>query len=152
MLDKTLAFKTANQVLKEIIIPELPDGVAKEQAIALISVLKNVEMWTVENIDPKEKLVNRIIDSLEEQLQKVEYDSENFSSPEWRTKLEESFKKTESLEDVTEKWKGLNELQCRLIHHLYQESVNNPSIEDLYIKPLRERIREQLNIEMALVR
>lgn len=152
MLDKTLAFKTANQALKEIIIPQLQDGVAKEQAIALISVLKNIEMWTVENISPKEQLVNRIIDSLEDQLQKLEHDSENFSTLEWRTRLEKSYKEIESIENVTEKWKQLNELQCRLIQHLYQEKAKNPFIEELYILPLREKIREQLNIEMALVR
>ncbi|WP_077213318.1 hypothetical protein [Bacillus dakarensis] len=152
MLDKKLTFKTANQALKEIIIPELEDGVAKEQAIALISVLKNLDMWTVENISPKEQLIAKIQENLEEQFQKLEQDSGQFSSLDWKGSLEKSYKNTEGLVDVTEKWKVLNDIQCQLIQQLYKENDRNPEIQESYITPLREKVREQLNIEMSLVR
>ena len=152
MLDKTLTIQTANRVLKEIIIPQLQDGVAKEQAIALISVLKNLDKCTVENTGPKEQLIQKIKDSIEDQLRRLKQDSLNFSSFEWNSQLEQSLMETETIQDITEKWKRLNELQCFLIQFLYKESVKNPKIEECYIQPLRKEIREQLNIEMALVR
>jgi hypothetical protein len=152
MIDKTLAFKTANQVIKELIIPGLQDGVAKEQGIALISFLRNLEMWTVENNSPKEQLITLIKNSFEHHLQNLNQDSENFSSLERLSELKEAYQKTEGILDVAVKWKRLNELQCKLIQLLYEERAKNPRIQELYIFPLREQIREQLNIEMSLVR
>jgi hypothetical protein len=152
MYDKAYTFKTANEVLKNEIIPKLTDGIAKEQAIALISVLKNLETNTVENLKPKEQINLLIKQTLKEYVQKLRKDSTSFSSAGCVGQLEEGLKEAESIENVTEKWKRLNELQCQLLRFLYKERSNNSTIEQLYINPLRKLIREQLNLEMALVR
>jgi hypothetical protein len=152
MYDKSYTFKTANDVLKAVIIPNLTDGIAKEQAIALVSVLKNLETNTVENIKPKEQILILIKQTLKEYVQKIRSDFKNFSADGWGVQIEEAINEVEIIENVTEKWKQLNELQCQLLRFLYKERLNNSTIEQLYINPLRKKIREQLNLEMELVR
>ena len=152
MYDKGYTYKTVNEVLKNEIIPKLTDGIAKEQAIALISVLKNLETNTVENLKPKEQLILLIKQTLKEYGEKLGIDKENFSTFRHVGLLEEGMREAEKVEGITEKWKLLNYLQCQLLRFLYKESSNNPMIESLYITPLRKKIREQLNIEIALVR
>ncbi|MEH7112497.1 hypothetical protein V7124_08940 [Neobacillus niacini] len=152
MLNKTLVIHTVNHVLKESIVPQLQDGVAKEQAIALISVLKNLDMLTVENTSPKEKLIVLITDSIDQQLRKLISDSKFSLHLESLSKIEGDLKKAENISDVEEKWKQLNEIQCKLIQFLYKERVKNPQVDETYIYPIREQIRKQLNIEMSMVR
>ncbi|WP_174733056.1 hypothetical protein [Mesobacillus harenae] len=152
MYDKAFTVKTANQVLKDVIIPNLTDGVAKEQAIALISVLKNLEKNTSENTKPKEQIINLMERTLLDYAGQIKKNPNVFRDAVWADQLEEAIKQTEIIEGVTEKWKNYNDLQCQLLYFLYKESLNNPTIEQKYIAPLRKQIREQLNIEIALVR
>lgn len=152
MYDKTYTFKTAIEALKNEIIPKLTDGIAKEQAIALISVLKNLETNTIENLKQKEQIIILIKQTLTEYVQKLQTDSKNFATGGCVGLLEEGLIEAENIEHVTEKWKRLNGLQCQLLRFLYKEGSNNSTIEHLYINPLRKKIREQLNLEMALVR
>ena len=139
-------------MLKKEIIPKLIDGIAKEQAIALISVLKNLETNTVENLKPKEQINKLVIQTIEENVLKLRNDYETPSCKGLVVRLEAGLKEAEAIGNVTEKWKQLNELQCQLLRFLYKETLNNSAIEQVYINPLRKKIREQLNLEMALVR
>ncbi|MCH6263964.1 hypothetical protein [Neobacillus citreus] len=150
MFDKSFTLKTANDVIKDVIIPNLTSGMAKEQAIALLSVLKNVDTNTIENTKPKEQSITLINQTVEEFLQAIRSDSS--SAFNWVEELDSALEETVFIEDVTEKWKQLNEIQCRLLRFLYKENAANRAIESKYIFPLRKRIREQLTIEMALVR
>lgn len=150
MFDKSFTLKTANDVIKDVIIPNLTSGMAKEQAIALLSVLKNVDTNTIENTKPKEQLITLINQTVEEFLQAIRSDSS--SAFNWVEELDSALEETVFIEDVTENWKQLNEIQCRLLRFLYKENAANRAIESKYIFPLRKRIREQLTIEMALVR
>ncbi|WP_423802104.1 hypothetical protein [Neobacillus sp. SAB-20_R2A] len=152
MFDKSFTLKTANDVIKDVIIPNLTSGMAKEQAIALLSVLKNVDTNTIENTKPKEQLITLINQTVEEFLQAIRSDSRETSAFNWVEELDSALEETVFIEDVTEKWKQLNEIQCRLLRFLYKENAANRAIESKYIFPLRKRIREQLTIEMALVR
>ena len=152
MYDRSYTFKTANEVLKNEIIPNITDGIAKEQAIALIAVLKNLETNTVENIKPKEQIIILMKQSLTVYIQKLQSASNHFPTAELVRGIEEGMQMAEDSEDATEKWKVLNEVQCQLLRFLYKEKLNNPEIDHLYITPLRKKIREQLNLEIALVR
>lgn len=152
MYDKAFTVKTANQVLKNIIIPNLTDGVAKEQAIALISVLKNLEKNTIENTKPKEQITILMEQTLLDYAGQLKKDPSVLTGADWADQLEEAMKKIKKVENVNDKWKQYNDLQCQLFRLLYKERMNNPTIEEKFIVPLRKRIRDQLNIEIALVR
>ncbi|MEB1806974.1 MAG: hypothetical protein LPK26_06700 [Bacillaceae bacterium] len=152
MLDKSYMFKTTTEILKEVIIPNINNSMAKEQAIALISVLKNLDMQTSQNLSPKEQLNSLIQETLHEYILKLKKDPINFQTDGLAEQLLEELKETELIEDITTKWSQLNELQCKLIRALYKENTVNGHVESMYILPLRQKLREQLNIEMALVR
>ncbi|WP_462413708.1 hypothetical protein [Neobacillus sp. Marseille-QA0830] len=149
MFDKSFMLKTANEVIKDVIIPHLANDMAKEQAIALLSVLKNIDTHTVENQQPKEQLNQLITQTIHELLQKIRMAHFTFH---WVEELETALEETASIVDVTVKWKQLNEIQCQLLRFLYKESTVNPEMEEQCIFPLRKMLREQLKFEMALVR
>jgi hypothetical protein len=152
MFNKSFTIKTANEVIKDVIIPNLSNDMAKEQAIALLAVLKNLDTNTVENNRPKEQLNLLIKQSINEILWIIQEDYEDRTTFTWVEELWTAVLEDDATDDVTEKWKRLNEVQCRLLRFLYKESAANPEIESKYIYLLRKRIREQLNIEMSLVR
>lgn len=152
MFDKSFMFKTASEVIKDEIIPYLENDMAKEQAIALLSILKNIDTHSVENHRPKEQINQLIIQTINEILEKIRMNPKDRSAFNWVEKLETALEETASIEDVTVQWKQLNEIQCQLFRFLYKERAKNPEMEEHYITPLRKRVREQLTIEMALVR
>ncbi len=152
MLDKSLTIRTVNDVLKEVIIPNINNSMAKEQAIAIISVLKNVDMHSVQNVGPKKQLVEHIQETLNEMILKIINDKLSSRMESIVGQFKDELIKIERFDDVTEKCNRLNELQCNLIRSLYEESTYNTEVEKLYILPLRKKFREQLMIEMALVR
>jgi hypothetical protein len=149
MFNKSFAIKTVNEVIIDVIIPNLSNDMAKEQAIAMLAVLKNLDTNTVENTKPKEQLNLLIKESLNEIFLKIQEDDAVFT---WVEELLTAMEDTDFNEDVTEKWKELNEIQCRLLTFLYKECAVHPGVEAQYIHPFRKKLREQLTIEMALVR
>lgn len=152
MLDKTFVFKKIDEVLKEHIIPDLRDEVAKEQAIALISVLRNLDATTLENESTDQQVLNALEQSFNDQFEKLREDLQNFSNLDAIQEIEKAFKELENIKSTKEKIRQLNQLQCDLIQFFYAELKNNPEIEQLYINPLRVQLRKQLNIELAVVR
>lgn len=152
MLDKTFVFKKIDEVLKEHIIPDLRDEVAKEQAIALISVLRNLDATTLENESTDQQVLNALEQSFNDQFEKLREDAQNFSNLDAIQEIEKAFKELENIKSTKEKIRQLNQLQCDLIQFFYAELKNNPEIEQLYINPLRVQLRKQLNIELAVVR
>ena len=148
MIKKDVTFRTASKMIKEVMIPNLEGGVAKEQAIALLSVLKNLDQWTVEKISPREELASHILNGLEELAERAgNRDDVNLGAG-----LRERINGVRSIADPVDRWKQANALQCRLISKLYEEMELNPRAEEQYLAPLRRRMREQLNMELALVR
>lgn len=153
MFDKSYSLKTANEILKEVIIPELPEGMGKEQAIALISVLKNIDMWTKDNLEPRKVLIEKINSGMNSIVAKIQNDHPSPGLVKAAESLLQELKGiNETNDEMDEKWKKANGIQCELIRLLYKESMSNPNIEELYIKPLRRNIREQLDFEMKFVR
>ncbi|WP_216830713.1 hypothetical protein [Alkalihalobacterium elongatum] len=152
MLDKSYTFKTTTEVLKEVIIPHINNSMAKEQAIALISVLKNLDMQTIENLSPKAQLNLLISETIHDFIGRIQADEGLFRYDRIVDQLMDDLNEVNLIEDTNTKWSRLNELQCTLIQALYKESLNNTNVERYYITPLRQKLREQLNIEIALVR
>jgi hypothetical protein len=152
MFNKSFTIKTVNEVIKDVIIPNLSNDMAKEQAIAMLAVLKNLDTNTLENTKPKEQLTVLIKQSINEILWIIQEDYEDRATFTWAEELWNAVLENDTTDDVSEKWKRLNEVQCRLLRFLYMESAANPEVESKYIYPLRKRIREQLTIEMVLVR
>ncbi|WP_078428089.1 hypothetical protein [Alkalihalobacterium alkalinitrilicum] len=153
MLDKSFTIRTINEVLKENIIPHINNSMAKEQAIALISVLKNVDMQTEQNFSAQEQITVLTEQTLNEYIIKIQNDRSNFNTcVDWVNRILIELNEVVEIGDITEKWSRLNDLQCQLIRFLYKENAINNNIEQLYILPLRKKLRKQLNIEMDLVR
>lgn len=144
MFSKSYTLQLVNRVIKEDIIPYLTTSVAKEQAIAMISVLKNVELNTEQNLKPYAEVNQLLEQGLSRILEKIEKSNpEEIQVRSYRTSL----RQIESILDIKEKWEQLNSLFSKLIKQLYQSPSNTENL----IEECRNLMRKQLNIEMKLV-
>ena len=153
--DKSVVFSRIIETIKQEILPDLTSSVAKEQGIAMISVLKNLdanmivntEHYQQENIEVKKNLIELASDILQEPQFKTS------SLVNWAKnalkKLETT--KTESTDPI-QLWKELNHEECKLIQLLYQDDSDGlNSAREEYLGRARKLIRRQLEIEMAIV-
>ncbi|MFC4024041.1 hypothetical protein ACFOUV_09565 [Oceanobacillus longus] len=145
MFDKSYTIKLVNKVLKEDIIPSLDSGVAKEQAIAMVSVLKNVDLNSEQNLKPYIEVNGLLDDELTKLLASisVKFSTDVISQIE-NHKIE--LQKIKKMNDEMNKWEGLNSLLSNLLKSLYQEPKSTQSIEEC-----RMIMRKQLDIEIQLV-
>lgn len=149
MFDKEYTINLINEVIKNDIIPSLNNDVAKEQAIAMISVLKNVNANTVQNVEPYEKVNELLDDELTLLCQKILKDRQlkHTALHQNIIELQKSLAEIKAFQDTTNRWKALNELTSRFIKCLYEEH----EAAGEYISQVRKLLRQQLNIEMTLV-
>lgn len=150
MYDKDYVIGTVIHVLKEKIIPHLSNHVAKEQAIAMISVLKNLNAHTEVNVQWLHDQTEVITQKLTELANDLETDPEigkRVEIKQWidRLRKQVSIVRTGD-QDGAEPWYGLNQLACDLLHLLY--CLPN---EEVYLERLREVMRQLLNREMSRV-
>lgn len=146
MFDKSYTLQLVNRVIKEDIIPSLNSSVAKEQAIAMISVLKNVELNTEQNVKPYIEVNNLLEKDLTRILESIQKNAvDNISN--YIQSYQIQLQQTSSIKDVKEKWEELNSLLSRLIKQLYQHPKENKA----FIEEVRILLRKQLEIEMRLV-
>jgi len=146
MFDKSYTLQLVNKVLKEDIIPSLDSSVAKEQAIAMVSVLKNVDLNSEQNLKPFIE-VNELLD---DELTKLLDSINGGFSPGMISQIENhkiELQKIKLIDDVKDKWEGLNKLLSKLLKSLYQQPKNAQT----YIEECRIIMRKQLDIEMQLV-
>jgi len=146
MLDKSNTLHVISLVLKRDILPNLNDDVAKEQTIAILSLLKNIDATTVPNDEPFKSVNFLLLTELEVSLEKMKQQI----SLTLNRQLENFEKglKTLAKQEMSEreKWESLNILFSEMIQFVYQNSELHPFIDEF-----RNTMRKQLNIEMKTV-
>ncbi len=132
-----------NEVLKRDILPNLTDDMAKEQTVAILSLLKNLDANTVQNEEPFKQVNSLLLKELKELLNKLIQVSFN---PKIQAFCEE-FSSINKLEQAERsRWETLNRLFSTIIQFIYQNSEYHS-----YIPEVRKIIRQQLEIERKTV-
>jgi hypothetical protein len=149
MFDKEFTLNRLTEVIKRDIIPHLTNDYSKEQAIAMISVLKNVNLNTVQNYLPFQLVNELLFGELNNQLSKMAEDVAVIGCDltEKVKKLQFQLQLIDSETEIKTKWEKLNELFSGLITMAYQ---NEAELSE-YIQHFRTVIRKQIDIEMELV-
>ena len=149
MFDKEYTLTLVNRVIKEEIIPSLTDDVAKEQAIAMVSVLKNVNLNTTQNQKIYKEVNQLLFRQLTNILNKMEKDEIIHQCGYLKRvkKLQNQLQKLQSEVDPKFKWEEHNKLFSELIKCMYQQADRL----DHYIRALRQIMRNQLTIEIQYV-
>ncbi|PWA09435.1 hypothetical protein DCC39_13125 [Pueribacillus theae] len=149
MFDKEYTIHLVNQVIKNEIIPSLNNGMAREQAIAMISVLKNVNANTRQNLDPYKEVIDLFVKELDVLFERVSQDN-SLQDTNLNRKVKEFQNQLNSIkanQEIKETWEELNGLTSKFITCLYEDHSRTSG----YISAVRKLMRKQLNIEMALV-
>ena len=146
MLDKSYTFQAIIQVLKNDILPFITNDVAKEQAVALLSLLKNLDANTIQN----EGIFKKVNSHLLEQLEISFYRLNELTAGSFKADL---VKFQENLTSILQKsqserykWESLNQLFSEFIQFVYQ----NPEL-NYYIDDLRKIVRNQIDMELIIV-
>jgi hypothetical protein len=146
MLDKSKALKAISFVLKRDILPNLNNDVAKEQTIAILSLLKNIDATTLPNDEPFKSVNSLLLAELEVSLEKMKQQT-SYTVNDYLTMFERRLKDLAKQElEEREKWESLNSLFAEMIQFVYQKSELHPFIDEFRIT-----MRKQLNIEMKTV-
>ena len=146
MLDKSYTFQAIIQVLKNDILPFITNDVAKEQAVALLSLLKNLDANTIQN----EGIFKKVNSHLLEQLEISFYRLNELTAGSFKADL---VKFQENLTSILQKsqserykWESLNQLFSEFIQFVYQYPELN-----YYIDDLRKIVRNQIDMELTIV-
>ncbi|WP_342431386.1 hypothetical protein [Neobacillus sp. FSL H8-0543] len=146
MLDKSNTLQAISLVLKRDILPNLTNDVAKEQTIAILSLLKNIDATTVPNDEPFKAVNSLLLAELEVSLEEMKQLT-SLTLNDQLTKFEKGLKKlAKQKEKEREKWESLNSLFSEMIKFAYQNSELHPFIDEF-----RKTMRKQLEIEMKTV-
>jgi len=151
MFDKSYVISMMIDMLKQEIIPDLKSSAAKEQVIAIISVLKNLNANTVVNQDRYETVNLLIVDGVTQIANDIGKDSNLFGTnlSKWAKNLPEEMVYLKSaVKTPFEQWEELNQVLCKLIELLYVEEFIK--IEG-YMDRARNLLREQLQNEIKSV-
>ncbi|OLS36170.1 hypothetical protein [Bacillus sp. MRMR6] len=148
MLDKSIAFQTISLVLKQDILPNLSSEMAREQVIAMLSLLKNLDANTVPNDEVYRRVNLLLFEELEVILGKVNNRTVTDIRSPFDTLLEKLISLARKSKNESERmtWESLNELFSEVIQIVYQNDSLQPFIPDI-----RKTMRKQLNIEIKLV-
>jgi GTPase involved in cell partitioning and DNA repair len=146
MLDKSNTLKAISLVLKRDILPNLNNDVAKEQTIAILALLKNIDATTLPNDEPFKSVNSLLLAELEVSLETMKQQN-SFIVNDKLTMFQQELKTLAKQEiKEREKWESLNSLFSEMIQFAYQNSELHPFIDEL-----RKIMRKQLNIEMKTV-
>jgi hypothetical protein len=146
MLDKSNALQAISFVLKRDILPNLNNDVAKEQTIAILSLLKNIDATTLPNDEPFKSVNSLLLAELEVSLEKMKQQT-SYTVNDYLIVFERRLKNLAKQElEEREKWESLNSLFAEMIQFVYQKSELHPFIDEF-----RKIMRKQLNIEMKTV-
>ncbi|MGG1677186.1 hypothetical protein ACIFOT_15720 [Neobacillus sp. NRS-1170] len=146
MLDKSCTFQAIIQVLKNDILPFITNDVAKEQAVALLSLLKNLDANTIQNEEIFKKVNCHLLEQLEislNQLNELTAGSFKADLVKFQENLTSILQKSQS---ERYKWESVNQLFSEFIQFVYQ----NPEL-NYYIDDLRKIVRNQIDMELTIV-
>jgi hypothetical protein len=143
MLDKSTAFQTIHLVLKQDILPHLSNEMAKEQVIAMLSVLKNLDANTIQTDEVYRRVNLLLFKELEEILERIT--ATDIRSP-LHTMLENLISLSQKKQSERKTWELLNKLFSEVTQVIYQ----NDSLHT-FIPDIRKTMRKQLDIEIKSV-
>jgi hypothetical protein len=146
MLDKTYTFQVIRQVLRRDILPYLTNDMAKEQAVAILSLLKNLDANTIQNDEPFKSVNSLLFRDLEVSLVKMNEHASLILKDRLLKFKEDLAALAKQQQSDRNTWEALNELFCELIHFVYQNHEFYPFIVDL-----RKTMRKQIDIEIKTV-
>jgi hypothetical protein len=146
MLDKSIAFQTISLVLKQDILPHLSNEMAREQVIAMLSLLKNLDANTVPNDEVYRRVNLLLFEELEVILEKINNEPTTDIPRALNTLLENLISLSQQKQIERKTWELLNELFSEVIQIVYQ----NDSLQQ-FIPDIRKTMRKQLNIELKSV-
>jgi hypothetical protein len=146
MLDKSNTIQSISLVLKRDILPNLTNDVAREQTIAILSLLKNLDANTVPNEEPYKSVNTLLLTELEESIAKMK-PLTTLTTNDSLTKYENIRKNLAASKQQSEreKWEALNSLFSKMIKFVYQNTELHPFIDEF-----RLTMRKQLDIEMKM--
>jgi hypothetical protein len=147
MLDKSNTIQSISIVLKRDILPNLTNDMAREQTIAILSLLKNLDANTVPNEEPYKSVNTLLLTELEESIERMKALT-TITTFDSLTKYENQRKNlaANKQQSEREKWEELNSLFSRMIKIVYQNTELHPFIDEF-----RRTMRKQLDIEMKMV-
>ncbi|MEW9050607.1 MAG: hypothetical protein AB2392_05580 [Neobacillus sp.] len=143
MLDKSTAFQTIHLVLKQDILPHLSNEMAKEQVIAMLSVLKNLDANTIQTDEVYRRVNLLLFKELKEILERIT--ATDIRSP-LHTMLEYLISLSQKKQSERKTWESLNKLFSEVTQVIYQ----NDSLHT-FIPDIRKTMRKQLDIEIKSV-
>jgi hypothetical protein len=147
MLDKSNTIQSISLVIKRDILPNLSNEMAREQTIAILSLLKNLDANTVPNEEPYKSVNTLLLTELEESIAKMK-PLTTLTTFDTLTKYENIRKNLAASKQQSEreKWEELNSLFSKMIKFVYQNTELHPFIDEF-----RQTMRKQLDIEMKMV-
>jgi hypothetical protein len=147
MLDKSNTIQSISLVIKRDILPNLSNEMAREQTIAILSLLKNLDANTVPNEEPYKSVNTLLLTELEESIAKMK-PLTTLTTFDTLTKYENKRKNLAASKQQSEreKWEELNSLFSKMIKFVYQNTELHPFIDEF-----RQTMRKQLDIEMKMV-
>jgi hypothetical protein len=154
MLPKQVVLAEIEKVIKDRILPDLVSSAAKEQAAALLAVLKNLDLNTRDAREPFRMVNNhtlQFLQQLPEQLL-LSQELESTALRRWLEDLPGQLSRV-PYEDSVASYHCLNELLCQFIELLYlEEGGSDRKIKDDWIRSVRSLLRTQLDVELKYIR
>src|SRR5690606_30993599 len=116
---------------------------------AMISVLKNVNANTRQNLDPYKEVNDLFVKELDVLFERVLQDSSLKDTNLYREvkEFQNRLKSLKANQDIKKTWEELNGLTSKFITCLYEDHSRTSD----YISAVRNLMRKQLDIEIALV-
>jgi hypothetical protein len=155
LYQKSYVLNQVMRILKEVVIPELRTEKAREQAIAMVAVLKNLDSHTSDNHDWLEKENEEMARALLE----IAYDIQKeprlslTSLHKWAEQLPRDVyrSQTAAAEDELSRWHLFNQLLCDLVCLLYAEQGKGDGLDEMrkkYLDWVRSLLRKQVNRQL----
>ena len=155
---KSFVLNRVVRVLKDVVIPELQSEKAREQAIAMISVLKNLDSRTSENDEMRARENAEVGRFLAEIARDIQVDPRfaRTSLGRWAEQLPPDVdrEQEEAATDVLARRNHLNQLLCDLIRLLHADQGTGDGLEaarEELLRRVRKVLRGQLDRQMEQI-
>ena len=131
MLDKSYTFQAISLVLKRDILPNLTNDMAKEQTIAILSLLKNLDANSVPNEEPYKSVNALLFEELTDSLEKMCHASTIKHKDKLAMFQENLVTIAKEQQSERQKWEVQNQLFAELIQFAYKNSEFQPVYGDI---------------------
>ncbi len=157
LYSKSFVLDQVVKVLKEVVIPECQTEKAREQAIAMVSVLKNLDSHTLDNHEVRKQENEELAGVLLEIAQEIQRDPRlaRTSLHQWAEQLQDGYREQESnTSDDLARWNRLNQQLCELIQRLHADegaADGRDATREKYLRRIRRLLRKQLDRQLKRI-